>query len=257
MKAVILAGGLGTRLSEETVKKPKPMVNIGGMPIIWHIMRSYVFYGINEFIICGGYKQNIIKEYFSNLKKYNDVYNSILEKDVIVVTLKNNIFCKIHIIDTGQDTMTGGRLKRVMSFLKNDENFCFTYGDGLSDIDIRELIKFHLSHGRNATITAVHPPGRFGALDIKKDNFVSSFKEKPEGDDSWINGGYFVLSRSIFEYINDDTTVWEEEPLENLAKQNQLLAYKHKGFWQPMDTMREKDLLEKMWINNPLWKKWK
>ena len=257
MKAIILAGGLGTRLSEETIKKPKPMVEIGKRPIIWHIMMLYSHHGIKNFIICCGYKSHIIEEFFNNFNKYFPGSNVVIDGDKVKINNKDNVDWEVRLVDTGLETMTGGRLKRVEKYLTNEENFCFTYGDGLSDINIRETIDFHKSHNKMATITAVHPPGRFGALEIKDKNMVKSFKEKPEGDDSWINGGFFVLSKSIFKLIKDDKTFWEKEPLEKLASDGELVAYKHHGFWQPMDTLREKNLLEDLWKNNPPWKKWK
>jgi len=234
MKAVILAGGLGTRISEETYIKPKPMIEIGGMPLLWHIMKTYSFYGINDFIICCGYKAEVIKEYFNSFD--SDTWN-------------------VQLVDTGLDTMTGGRLKKIHNYV-NDETFCFTYGDGLSDISITDLIKFHKNNQAIATVTAVQPPARFGALELNK-NKVVSFREKPPGDVNWINGGFFVLEPSVFDYIDDDSTVWEKEPLENLAKNNQLFAYKHSGFWQPLDTLKEKNKLENLWSSgNPPWKVW-
>ena len=234
MKAVILAGGLGTRISEETYIKPKPMIEIGGMPLLWHIMKTYSFYGINDFIICCGYKAEVITEYFNSFD--SDTWN-------------------VQLVDTGLDTMTGGRLKKIQNYV-NDETFCFTYGDGLSDISITDLIKFHKNNQAIATVTAVQPPARFGALELNK-NKVVSFREKPPGDVNWINGGFFVLEPSVFDYIDDDSTVWEKEPLENLAKNNQLFAYKHSGFWQPLDTLKEKNKLENLWSSgNPPWKVW-
>ena len=234
MKAVILAGGLGTRISEETYTKPKPMIEIGGMPLLWHIMKTYSFYGINDFVICCGYKAEVIKEYFDSFD--SDTWN-------------------VQLVDTGLDTMTGGRLKKIQNYV-NDETFCFTYGDGLADISITDLIKFHKNNQAVATVTAVQPPARFGALELNK-NKVVSFREKPPGDVNWINGGFFVLEPSVFDYIDDDSTVWEKEPLENLAKNNQLFAYKHSGFWQPLDTLKEKNKLENLWSSgNPPWKVW-
>ena len=234
MKAVILAGGLGTRISEETYIKPKPMIEIGGMPLLWHIMKTYSFYGINDFIICCGYKAEVIKEYFNSFD--SDTWN-------------------VQLVDTGLDTMTGGRLKKIQNYV-NDETFCFTYGDGLSDISITDLIKFHKNNQAIATVTAVQPPARFGALELNK-NKVVSFREKPPGDVNWINGGFFVIEPSVFDYIDDDSTVWEKEPLENLAKNNQLFAYKHSGFWHPLDTLKEKNKLENLWSSgNPPWKVW-
>ncbi len=255
MKAVILAGGFGTRITEETHLKPKPLVEIGGMPILWHIMKSYSSHGINDFVICLGYKGYLIKEYFSN--------NSLHMSDVTIDMKSNNIEIhkkkfdpgKITLVDTGLNTMTGGRLKRVKQYVE-DEKFCFTYGDGVSDVNITKLIMFHEMKKLKATITAVQPPGRFGMLKIDEDN-TTSFIEKPAGDGNWINGGYFVLEPEIFDYIKDDSTIWEKEPLERLSKDKQLSAYKHEGFWQPLDTLREKNQLEELWnLNKALWKTW-
>ena len=226
MKAVILAGGLGTRLSEETHSIPKPMVEIGQRPILWHIMKCYSFHGINEFIICCGYKGNVIKEYFASYGAYNSDITVDLHSNTIEVHEKTSESWKITLIDTGQETMTGGRLKRVSKFIEEDEAFCFTYGDGLSDIDISQLIEAHKDQGLLATLTAVYPPGRFGALKIN-DGIVTSFQEKPKGDNSRINGGFFVLSPKVLDYIADDSTVWEQEPLEKLAKDHQIQAFLH------------------------------
>ena len=257
MKAIILAGGLGTRLSEETDLKPKPMIEIGGMPILWHIMKSYAFHGVNDFIICCGYKGYIIKEYFNNYFLHmSDV--TLHMKDNRIEVHQNDIEpWTITLIDTGEETMTGGRLKRVYNYIKDEDAFCFTYGDGVSDIDISKLIKYHHSHGKLATLSAVRPPGRFGALKITKDNYVSQFQEKPEGDGSWINGGYFVLSPKVIKHIIGDQTSWEDEPLKTIAANGQLVAYKHEGFWQPMDTLREKNILNALWDSNKApWKVW-
>lgn len=256
MKAVILAGGLGTRLSEETHSIPKPMVEIGQRPILWHIMKCYSFHGINEFIICCGYKGNVIKEYFASYGTYNSDITVDLHSNSIEVHEKTSESWKITLIDTGQETMTGGRLKRVSKFIEEDEAFCFTYGDGLSDIDIRQLIEAHKDQGLLATLTAVYPPGRFGALKIN-DGIVTSFQEKPKGDNSRINGGFFVLSPKVLDYIADDSTVWEQEPLEKLAKDHQIHAFLHDGFWQAMDTLRDKIILQELWNSNQAkWKKW-
>lgn len=254
MQAVILAGGLGTRLSEETSLKPKPMVEIGGKPILWHIMKIYSHYGVNEFIICLGYKGEIIKEFF------RDYY--ILNSD-ITINLKDNS-CEIHkdnsenwkitLVDTGEATQTGGRLKRVEKFLEDE--FFFTYGDGLSDININDLYQHHLNSNALATLSAVFAPGRFGALTISHDR-VTSFKEKPLGDNSRINGGFFVLNKKVIDLIDSDNTIWEKSPLENLSQNNQLTAYLHDGFWQPMDTLRDKMYLSKLWDNKQApWKVW-
>ncbi len=256
MKVVILAGGLGTRLSEETVSKPKPMVEIGGKPIIWHLMKLYSFFGINDFIICCGYKGYIIKEYFSNYFLHNSDIKVDLKKNDISIIRDNVEPWNISLVDTGDETMTGGRLLRVKEYLSGEDSFCFTYGDGLSNVNINKLIEFHNSHNKKATLTAVHAPGRFGALGIDKDN-VNSFNEKPKGDGSMINGGFFVLNIEALDYISADETIWEKEPLENLAKDNQLSAFKHDDFWQPMDTLRDKNLLEELWRSNKApWKLW-
>ena len=257
MKAVILAGGLGTRLSEETGIKPKPMVEIGGKPILWHIMKMYSMYGINEFVICLGYKGYIIKEYFSNY--------FLQETDVLIDTSKNSIQTlesesenwKIYLIDTGKDTMTGGRIKRIKKYV-GDETFMLTYGDGVANVNIEQLIKEHKKAGKLATVTAVMPAGRFGGLKIKDNGNVSHFIEKPKGDGNWINGGFFVCEPQVFDFIKDDTTIWEREPLEELAKQNQLNAFKHDGFWRPMDTLKDKNDLNEMWdLGKAEWKTWK
>ena len=254
MKAVILAGGLGTRLSEETNLKPKPMVEIGGRPIIWHIMKIYSQHGINEFIICCGYLGYVIKEYFTNYFLHMSDISIDLSTNNLTVHKKHSEPWKITLVDTGKETLTGGRLKRVQQYLENDDAFCLTYGDGLASIDITKLIRFHKSHGKNATITAVVPPGRYGALEINGQE-VTSFKEKPDG--GLINGGFFVLSPKVFQFINGDKTSWENGPLSKLASIQQLAAYKHHGFWQPMDTLREKNLLQELWDSgNAPWKTW-
>lgn len=255
MKAVILAGGLGTRISEETHLKPKPMVEIGGKPILWHIMKSFSAYGINDFIICLGYKGYVIKEYFRNY---------YLHMSDVTFDMRNNSMSvhenmvepwKVTLIDTGDETMTGGRLKRISPYL-DDEDFCFTYGDGVTDVNISEVIKFHKEQGTLATVTAVQPPGRFGALDFKG-NKIQSFQEKPQGDGTWINGGYFVLSPQVLSRIEGDSSVWEKYPMESLAQDGQLSAYPHVGFWRPMDTLRDKNALETMWSEgNAPWKAW-
>lgn len=255
MKAVILAGGYGTRLAEETITKPKPMIEIGGQPIIWHIMKVYSHYGINDFIICLGYKGYMIKEYFSNYFLHRSDVTFDISKNEMKI---HNNYCepwRVTLVDTGKDTMTGGRLKRVKDHLEN-EDFCFTYGDGVSDVNITELIEFHKKQGNLATLTSVNPPGRFGALDLYDDK-VMNFKEKPQGEDSWINGGFFVLSPSVLDYIEGDNTVWEREPLEKLAETGQLSAYRHTGFWHPMDTLRDKMKLEGLWESGKApWKVW-
>jgi glucose-1-phosphate cytidylyltransferase len=255
MKVVILAGGLGTRFSEETVGKPKPMIEIGGKPILWHIMKIYSEYGINDFIICCGYKGYIIKEYFANYFVHNSDITIDLKNNGMVVHHHRAEPWKITLIDTGENTMTGGRLKRVSGFLENEEAFCFTYGDGLADVNIAELISFHLGHGKEATLTATYPPGRFGALEISA-NQILEFKEKPKGDGNMVNGGFFVLSPKVLKRIFGDDTTWEEEPLSSLANDGELMAFKHNGFWQPMDTLRDKNYLENLWqTGNAPWNK--
>jgi glucose-1-phosphate cytidylyltransferase len=255
MKAVILAGGLGTRLSEETALKPKPMVKIGGMPILWHIMKSYSFYGVNDFIICLGYKGYVIKEFFANYFLHMSDVTFDIEHNSMEVHQAAAEQWRVTLVNTGDNTMTGGRLKRVAKYLGEDD-FCFTYGDGVADINIAALIKFHKSQGTLATITSVQPPGRFGSLDIDG-KIVTSFIEKPQGDGGMINGGFFVLSTKVIDYIDGDTTIWEKEPLNKLAHMEQLSAYSHNGFWQPMDTLRDKVLLEKLWLDGSApWKAW-
>ena len=253
MKAVILAGGFGTRISEETQLKPKPLIEIGGMPLIWHIMKTYSHYGINDFVICCGYKGYMIKEYFANYSLHKSNITFDLKKNGIEVHSSNVEPWRITLVDTGLNTMTGGRLKRVKGFLDN-ESFCFTYGDGLSDINVKELIDFHKNQKTLATVTGVRPPARFGAMSVFE-NKVTKFQEKPEGDGDWINGGFFVLEPKVLDYINDDKTIWEREPLEKLSSDNQLSAYLHSGFWQPVDTIRDKNNLEELWkLNNAPWK---
>ncbi len=257
MKAVILAGGLGTRISEETTIKPKPMVEIGGYPILWHIMKIYSCAGINDFIICGGYKAHVIKEYFANYSLHRSDITFDLKNDTQTIHASTAEPWSVTVVDTGPVTMTGGRLKRVKEYIGN-ETFCFTYGDGLADINLPELIKFHKQQNCSATLTATQPPGRFGAFTLGKDQEkITSFHEKPSGDGAWINGGYFVLEPNVIDYIDNDATVWEQEPLQNLAKDGLLSAYKHSGFWQPMDTLRDKHFLESLWENDKApWKKW-
>jgi glucose-1-phosphate cytidylyltransferase len=255
MKAVILAGGLGTRISEETMVKPKPLIEIGGMPILWHIMKNYSVYGINEFVICCGYKGYMIKEYFANYFLHMSDVTFDIKNNEMEVHQKYAEPWKVTLVDTGMETMTGGRLKRIKNYL-DDESFCFTYGDGLSNIKISELIDFHKKHKKLATLTAVKPPGRFGVLDLKED-IVKKIVEKPEGDGSWINGGFFVLEPSVLDYITNDSTIWEKEPLEQLAKNKNLAAYRHQGFWQPLDTLRDKNQIEQLWSKgNAPWKTW-
>lgn len=256
MKAVILAGGLGTRISEETHLKPKPMIEIGGKPLLWHIMKLYSAHGINDFIICCGYKGYVIKEYFANYFLHMSDVTFDMSNNAMQVHQRNAEPWKVTLIDTGEQTLTGGRLKRVADYLKEEDAFCFTYGDGLSDVNITKLIAYHHQHGKLATVTGVQPPGRYGALQIMNGQ-VSGFTEKPRGDGGRINGGFFVLSPKCIQYINDDHTPWEGEPLTRLAQSAQLMAYEHEGFWQPMDTLREKTLLETLWANNEApWKVW-
>jgi glucose-1-phosphate cytidylyltransferase len=257
MKAVILAGGLGTRISEETNSKPKPMIEIGGKPILWHILKTYSHHGINDFIICCGYKGYVIKEYFANYFLHmSDVTFDLSQNNMEVHQRKAEPW-RVTLVDTGDDSMTGGRLKRVASYLQNEDAFCFTYGDGVSDVNIQELIKFHSSHGLLATLTATHPPGRFGALDIHADQRITAFKEKPKGDGAMINGGFFVLSPKVIDLIKDDHITWEQGPLESLAQSNNLKAFQHTGFWQPMDTLRDKNYLEELWSSGQApWKVW-
>jgi len=257
MKAVLLAGGLGTRISEETNLKPKPMVEIGGKPILWHIMKIYSHHGINDFIICCGYKGYVIKEYFANYFLHMSDVTFDMQHNKMEVHQRYAEPWRVTLVDTGDDTMTGGRLKRVAPYLESEEAFCFTYGDGVSDVNITHLIEFHRAHGLQATLTATYPPGRFGALDIHPDQRVTSFKEKPKGDGGLINGGFFVLSPKIVDLIADDQSIWEREPLERLAATNQLKAYPHEGFWQPMDTLRDKNYLEELWASGKApWKVW-
>ena len=256
MKAVILAGGFGTRLSEETVLKPKPMVEIGGYPVLWHVMKIYSAHGINDFVICAGYKGYIIKEYFANYFLHMSDVTFDMARNSMQVHHQRAEPWRVTIVDTGEQTMTGGRLRRVRSFIGN-EAFCFTYGDGVSDVNISALVAFHRSQGTHATLTAVQPPGRFGALDIKLDQRIDTFREKPKGDGSWVNGGFFVLEPAVFELLKADDDIWERAPLESLADSGQLSAYKHTGFWQPMDTLRDKQQLEGMWASGCApWKKW-
>jgi glucose-1-phosphate cytidylyltransferase len=257
MKAVILAGGLGTRLSEETTSKPKPMVEIGGKPILWHIMKVYSHYGVNEFIICCGYKGYVIKEYFANYFLHqSDVTFNMKDNEMIVHQRRVEPW-KVTLVDTGDESMTGGRVKRIEPYVKDEELFCLTYGDGVADIDIKSLLSFHKAHGKQATLTATYPPGRFGALDIDNGR-VKQFQEKPKGDGAVINGGFFVLSPKVLDRIKGDSTIWEQEPLKGLAEEGELMAYRHEGFWQPMDTLRDKVKLEELWdSNNAPWKLWK
>ncbi len=256
MKVVILAGGYGTRLSEETQVRPKPMVEIGDEPIIWHIMKIYSYYGFNDFIICAGYKQDIIKQYFSNYFFSHGDFEVDTQNDRSTVLRKPDESWNVKIVDTGISTMTGGRIKRIKSLL-DGETFMLTYGDGLADINIQEVVEYHKSHKKYATITAVKPVGRFGALVLSEDGKVVQFTEKPPGDGIWVNGGYFVLEPEVIDLIENDNTVWEEGPLSSLAISDQLVAYKHHGFWRPMDTMSDKRFLERFWSDNSApWKVW-
>jgi len=257
VKAVILAGGLGTRLSEETDIRPKPMIEIGNRPILWHIMKIYSSHGINDFIICCGYKGYVIKEYFANYFLHMSDVTFNLSENSMKVHYNNIEPWTITLVDTGENTMTGGRLKRIKRYLDKDELFCFTYGDGVANVDISELIKFHKSHSGLATLTATRPPGRYGALKIGSNNLIEYFQEKPDGDGSWINGGFFVLNPLVLERIENDFTSWEAEPLAQLASDGELFAFRHEGFWQPMDTLREKKMLNDLWANGKApWKIW-
>lgn len=256
MKVVILAGGLGTRISEETHLRPKPMIEIGGRPLLWHIMKTYSAHGMNDFIVCCGYKGYIIKEYFANYFLHMSDVTFDMTQNKMEVHQKNAEPWRVTLVDTGEATMTGGRLKRVAPYLQGEEAFCFTYGDGLADIDLTAEIAFHSSHGRMATVCAVQPPGRYGALDIS-DRKVSGFLEKPRGDGSLINGGYFILSPKVIDYIEDDETSWEGPPMMQLARDGQVMAFSHNGFWQPMDTLRERTVLEELWAaGRAPWKVW-
>lgn len=256
MKAVILAGGLGTRLAEETEIKPKPMVEIGGKPILWHIMKHYSSHAVNDFIICCGYKGYVIKEYFANYFLHMSDVTFDMSDNSMEVHQQNVEPWRVTLVDTGDRTQTGGRLKRVEQFLRNESSFCFTYGDGLSDVDITASINFHENHGRLATVTAVMPPGRYGALECEGD-IVTGFAEKPAGDRGMINGGFFVLSPECLDFIDGDNMPWELKPMEQLASERQLVAFEHRGFWQPMDTLREKLLLQSLWDSDKApWKQW-
>lgn len=256
MKAVILAGGLGTRISEETHLKPKPMIDIGGKPILWHIMKMYSAHGVNEFVICCGYKGYIIKEYFANYFLHMSDVTFDMASNRMEVHHKHAEPWRVTLVDTGEDTMTGGRLRRVADYVRDEEAFCFTYGDGVADLDISASVAFHRTHGKLATVTAVLPPGRFGSL-ARDGDAVRGFIEKPRGDGGWINGGFFVLSPKVIEAIAGDSTSWELEPMARLAAQDQLRAFEHTGFWQPMDTLREMNLLEELWSSGKApWQMW-
>jgi glucose-1-phosphate cytidylyltransferase len=255
VKAVILAGGLGTRISEESYLKPKPMIEIGGKPILWHIMKIYAHHGINDFIICLGYKGYVIKEYFANYFLHMSDVTFDMRNNRMQVHHRHAEPWRVTLVDTGADTLTAGRLRRVREYLGND-TFCLTYGDGVTDLNLAALLDFHAGHGKLATLTAIQPPGRYGALNLD-DRTVRSFQEKPAGDGAWINGGYFVLEPKIFDYIESDITPWEGEPLERLATDGELMAYQHSGFWQAMDTLRDKNHLERLWARyDPPWKVW-
>lgn len=255
MKVVILAGGLGTRLSEETSSRPKPMVEVGGKPILWHIMKIYSAYGFHDFIICLGYKGYLIKEYFANYFLHTSDVTFDMQKNEMKVHQNTSEPWKVTLVDTGENTMTGGRIKRIRDYVGN-EDFCMTYGDGVSNLNIEALVKFHKTHGKLATVTATKMPGRFGALSIQ-DSLVTSFQEKPDGDGAWISGGFFVLSPKIFDYISGDSTIWEREPVETIARESQMEAFFHDAFWQPMDTLQHKNYLEKLWSNGEApWKIW-
>lgn len=256
MKAVILAGGLGTRISEETHLKPKPMIEIGGMPILWHIMKTYSAHGVNEFVICCGYKGYLIKEYFANYFLHmSDVTFDMAKNEMEVHQHKAEPW-KVTLVDTGEDTLTGGRLKRVADYIGKEKAFCFTYGDGVSNVNIRESIEFHRRHGKLATVTAVLPPGRYGAI-ARQGDLVTGFVEKPRGDGGMINGGFFVLSPRVLDFIDGDQSSWEGEPLTKIASIGEMMAFEHQGFWQPMDTLREKNLLEDLWASGKApWKVW-
>ena len=255
MQAVILAGGLGTRLGEETSVRPKPMIEIGGMPILWHIMKLYSAHGVNDFIVCLGYKGYLIKEYFANYFLHTADVTIDLQTNAIDVHQKRSEPWRITLVDTGAETMTGGRIKAIQPYLKEGEPFCLTYGDGLASIDITALVAFHKAHGKQATISAVAPPGRFGAIEFDGDR-VHNFREKPDGDGAFINGGFFVAQPSVLDLIDGPDTAWEREPLEQLAAAGELMAYRHTGFWQPMDTLRDKVHLEELWRTGAPWKCW-
>ncbi len=256
MKAIILAGGLGTRISEETYLKPKPMIEIGGYPILWHIMKIYSAHGVYEFIICCGYKGYVIKEYFSNYFMHMSDVTIDMTTNQMEVHHKKAEPWKVTLVDTGEDTLTGGRLKRVGAYVRNEEAFCFTYGDGVADVDISAQLAFHRQHGKLATVTAVQPPGRYGAL-LRNGNEVNGFQEKPPGDGAWINGGFFVLNPQVIDFIEGDQSSWEGSPLVTIATKGELQAFEHRGFWQPMDTLRDKTHLEQLWADGAApWKCW-
>jgi glucose-1-phosphate cytidylyltransferase len=256
LKAVILAGGFGTRISEESALKPKPMIEIGGKPILWHILKTYAHYGVNDFVICCGYKGYVIKEYFANYLLYMSDVTIDLRADRVDVHSTVAEPWRITLVDTGEDTLTGGRLKRVRRYVEDDDFFFFTYGDGVADIDLHDLLRFHQRQGRLATVTAIQPAARFGALEIETGTVVG-FQEKPRGEGGWVSGGYFVLSPRVFDYIDGDKTIWEREPMERLARERNLSAYQHGGFWQPLDTLRDKMILEELWASGRApWRVW-
>ena len=256
MKVVILAGGLGTRLAEETVTRPKPMIEIGGRPILWHIMKIYASHGINDFVVCCGYKGYLIKEYFANYFLHMSDVTFDMSKNEMQVHQQYAEPWRVTLVDTGEETLTGGRLRRVSAYVKDEDAFCFTYGDGVADIDISGLVTFHRQHGKLASVTAVQPPGRYGALNMSGAQ-VHGFVEKPKGEGGWINGGFFVLSPKCLDFIAGDATSWESDPLEKIAAQGQLMAFEHRGFWQPMDTLRDKNMLEELWSSGSApWKVW-
>ncbi len=256
MKAVILAGGLGTRLSEETTVRPKPMVDIGGRPILWHVLKIYSQHGVNDFVICCGYKGYVIKEYFANYFLHMSDVTFDMQANSVHVHQKRAEPWRVTLVDTGDDSATGGRILRVADHVKDEAAFCMTYGDGVANVDISETIRFHQQHGKSVTVTATRPPGRFGALDIH-DGRVCSFQEKPQGDGGMINGGFFVLSPRVLGYLVDDHTAWEQQPLQRLAAEGEVMAYEHRGFWQPMDTLRDKSYLEELWASGKApWKTW-
>jgi glucose-1-phosphate cytidylyltransferase len=258
MKAVILAGGLGSRLSEETSLRPKPMVEIGGKPILWHIMKIYSSFGINDFIICLGYKGNVIKDFFANYFLYSSDVTFDLARNTAEYHRNGSESWRVTLVDTGFNTMTGGRLRRVLPYVENEEMFCFTYGDGLADVNVTELIEFHKRHGKLVTLTATQPIGRFGSLDIDENGNLLSFAEKPQGDGRWVSGGFFVLSPKVGAYLKSDATIWEREPMETIARAGNAAVFKHPGFWHPMDTVHDRAVLEALWNSGSApWKVWK
>ena len=257
MKVVILAGGIGTRISEESVNKPKPLIEIGFKPIIWHIMKTYSHYGLNDFIICCGYKGYLLKEYFANYYMHNSDVTINLSNNDLQINKANVEPWKINLIDTGENTMTGGRILRIKNLLKNDENFCLTYGDGLSNVNIKKLLDFHKKNKKIATITVVKPSGRYGKISLGSNNKVENFHEKPEGDGSWVNGGFFVFNKKIFDFLKKDSDILEQGPIQKISKKKQLIAFRHSGFWKAMDTLNDKKYLEDLWLKNKCpWKIW-